>query len=238
MTPRPRPTFTLRLLGSPAVCSEDGVPIGGAVAQRHRLALLAVLAVAGPAGLRRDALIGLLWPERDDAAARNLLRVALHELRRTLGAAALPGTGDAVRLDPALVAPTCTRSRRRSTPATWNAPWRCTAGRSSTGSSSTTAEPFEQWTGRERERLARRYDRRARHVGAGGRGAARRAGGGPVVAAARGPGGPAIPRWRAKLVESLAAADDVAGALAHAGAHAAHLRAEYGIAPTRASPPA
>jgi predicted ATPase/DNA-binding SARP family transcriptional activator len=49
------------------------------------LALLAYLAVEADRPHRREALAGLLWPEQPEAAARNSLRQALHQLRRALG---------------------------------------------------------------------------------------------------------------------------------------------------------
>src|SRR5262245_7021734 len=42
--------------------SED---LTGAVTQRRRLALLALLAASGPAGMSRDKLLAYLWPESD-----------------------------------------------------------------------------------------------------------------------------------------------------------------------------
>lgn len=65
---------------------------------RHRLALLALLSRAHPAGISRDRLIGLLWPERDSAGARHLLRQAIHEIRQQLGPDAIGGVGDDVWL--------------------------------------------------------------------------------------------------------------------------------------------
>ena len=58
--------------------------MGGAATQRRTLALLAVLAVAGPAGLSRDKLIALLWPESDEERARHSLTQALYAARRAL----------------------------------------------------------------------------------------------------------------------------------------------------------
>jgi len=46
------------------------------------------LAVEGQGAQRRDTLLGLLWPDVRDSAARNSLRVALANLRQTLGDAA------------------------------------------------------------------------------------------------------------------------------------------------------
>lgn len=48
-------------------------------------ALLAYLAVEADRPHRRDALIGLLWPEESEAAARQNLRQALYSLRQAIG---------------------------------------------------------------------------------------------------------------------------------------------------------
>ncbi len=71
------------------------------VVQPKRMALLAYLAAADPRGLhRRDTLLALLWPELDADRGRAALSKALHHLRASLGAEAIPGHGDeAVGLD-------------------------------------------------------------------------------------------------------------------------------------------
>ena len=48
----------------------DGDHLAGAALQPRRLAVLAALAVAGPHGLSRDKLLGLLWPETSEARGR------------------------------------------------------------------------------------------------------------------------------------------------------------------------
>ena len=77
------PALTLALLGPPLITRADS----GAVAFRSRkhLALLAYLAVEQRHSHSRDTLLGLLWPEADEDAARSNLRVALADLRRLLG---------------------------------------------------------------------------------------------------------------------------------------------------------
>lgn len=56
------------------------------LAQHKCVALLAHLILAPPGCfLRRDALVALLWPERDDERARSSLRTALHRVRLALG---------------------------------------------------------------------------------------------------------------------------------------------------------
>lgn len=65
------------------------------MSQPKRLALLVYLASASPRGFHsRDTLLGLFWPEADDAAARNALRQALHYLRRSLGEDCLASRSD------------------------------------------------------------------------------------------------------------------------------------------------
>jgi DNA-binding SARP family transcriptional activator len=80
------------LFGGASIQS-GGVPVGGRAAHRHPLALLALLIVAGARPLSRDKLIALLWPERDGESARNLLKVAVHELRKELGDGFVRSTG-------------------------------------------------------------------------------------------------------------------------------------------------
>lgn len=90
----------LKLLGGAAI-EEDGVPLQGPVAQRHRLGLLALLAMAHPEWSSREKLIALLWPEKDGEAARNLLSQAVHAVRKTLDDKAIVSAGDELRLEPA-----------------------------------------------------------------------------------------------------------------------------------------
>jgi DNA-binding SARP family transcriptional activator len=61
---------TLRLLGGVSL-EAGGIPVTGRAGQRHRLAFLALIAAA-PAGLSRDRLVGLLWPEAETDRARHL----------------------------------------------------------------------------------------------------------------------------------------------------------------------
>src|ERR1044071_5561640 len=93
------PTHRLILLGG-AVIRSGGQPLGGPAAHRHRLALLARLA-ASPSPVSRDKLIAYLWPERDTESGRNLLKVAVHELRKLLGGDVIRSTGDQLSIDPA-----------------------------------------------------------------------------------------------------------------------------------------
>ena len=95
--------ITVQFLGGTSLRSGDG-PLGGPPAQRHRIALLAMIASAWPQPLSRDRAMALLWPERDLANSRRLLNLAVHVLRAALGDGAITSTGDGLLFNPALVA--------------------------------------------------------------------------------------------------------------------------------------
>ena len=90
------------LLGGASILV-DGRAVAGRAAQRHRLALLALLALACPRAVSRDRLLAYLWPERDTEPARNLLKQAVHALRKALGDRAILSTPDELALDAGVV---------------------------------------------------------------------------------------------------------------------------------------
>lgn len=67
--------------------------------QRHRLALLALLAVSGARGCSRDKLMAYLWPESPIDAARHGLQQLLYYLRRQAHPELFVGM-DPLRLNP------------------------------------------------------------------------------------------------------------------------------------------
>ena len=91
--------ITVQLLGSACLRSGDMV-LGGPPAQRHRIALLALIVDAWPQPLLRDRAVALLWPERDDAGGRRLLNLGIHVLRSALGEEAIVSRGDGLLLNP------------------------------------------------------------------------------------------------------------------------------------------
>ena len=85
----------LRLFGPLQLSASDGRDLRPLLAQPKRVAVLAYIA-ARPRGefVRRDTLLGLLWPDLDQAAARRSLRQALHLLRTHLGPDVFVSRGD------------------------------------------------------------------------------------------------------------------------------------------------
>ena len=95
-------TYSLRVLGRPLLEGEDG-PVLGRASQRHRLAILALLARSPERSLSRDKLLGYLWPENSPRRARHLLSTSVYVLRQELGESLLHTEGDDLRLDRELV---------------------------------------------------------------------------------------------------------------------------------------
>jgi hypothetical protein len=92
----------LRTLGGLALV-RDGAPCPRAGIQRRQLALLAVLAAAGPGGMARDRLAALLWSERDAERGRRLVDQALYAARRECGPHVIVATSTGVALDLAVL---------------------------------------------------------------------------------------------------------------------------------------
>lgn len=85
----------LRTLGLLDLRGPAGTDCDAVLRQPKRLALLAYLAVATPRRFhRRDALLGMFWPELDTAHARAALRRSLYFLRQALGDGVIESRGD------------------------------------------------------------------------------------------------------------------------------------------------
>jgi Tol biopolymer transport system component/DNA-binding SARP family transcriptional activator len=94
--------FRLRVLGGFVLEGPSGTG-GQALPRRRAEAALAVLAVCGDLGCARERLMGLLWPESDEAHSRHGLRDALAAIRQVLGPDAVVAGGDRLRLNSAVV---------------------------------------------------------------------------------------------------------------------------------------
>lgn len=92
----------IRALG-PLKVTVDGASAPADLLWRHNLALLLYLARAPAHRCTRDHAIGLLWPEKDQAAARQSLREAVRILRRHVGEGLLRTEADQLELAAAAV---------------------------------------------------------------------------------------------------------------------------------------
>jgi DNA-binding SARP family transcriptional activator len=76
----------------------DGAAAPAELLWKKNIALLLYLARAPKRRCTREQLIGLLWPEKDDAAARQSLREAIRMVRHYVGEDRLDTPGDVVQL--------------------------------------------------------------------------------------------------------------------------------------------
>ena len=87
-----------RLLGAPKIETANGPLVGRAV-QRHRIALVALLATARGNSRSRDQIIDMIWPGACADRGRRLLSDSLYRINRALGVDALTMRCDSVEVD-------------------------------------------------------------------------------------------------------------------------------------------
>ena len=206
----------------------DGQPIGGIGHRKVPLALLALLAGHGPQGIGRDRLLPFLWPDSDDARARNSLKQLVFGLRRELGDSVLVSAGPTLRLDPSVIGSDLADFEAAFAAADWGAVSELYGGPFLDGFYLPARAELENWIESERQRLRRIHAESLVHL-------ARRA------EAARDPV-EAVHWWRESatadpfsaesalgVMRALAAGGDRAGAMEHARAYEAVLAAELDL---------
>jgi len=222
-------SFSLKLLGGLTLADGTG-PLTGPAVQRHRLALLALLAASHPRPLSRDKLMAWLWPERDSEPARRLLNQAVHALRQALGADALRSAGEELQLDAGVVrcdVVAFEEALAGGEPARAAALY---AGPFLDGFFLSDAPEFERRVDRERDRLAAAYAKALEGLAE----AAEQEEDGAAAAdwwKARAAHDPYDSRVALRYMQALERAGNRAGALQHAALHQQRLREELEIEP-------
>jgi DNA-binding SARP family transcriptional activator/TolB-like protein len=219
----------LRLLGGPSLCG-NGSTLTGPATQRHRLALLALLACSRSRPQSRDKLVAWLWPERDVEHARNLLNQGVHALRRAIGEAGIISVQDELQLDPAAVACDVVAFEDAIAAGELERAIGLYTGPFLDGFHLPGASEFEHWADGERERLRRSYARSLESLA--------------EAAEKRREWSSAVERWRGlvseepynarvtlRLMRALDAAGDRAGALQQARVHTLLLQQEFDAGP-------
>jgi TolB-like protein/DNA-binding SARP family transcriptional activator/Tfp pilus assembly protein PilF len=180
--------------------------------------------------MSRDKLIATLWPETPAARARHSLSDALHVLRKVLGEQAIVAAGDELRLDPNILASDVAAFEAAVEGGDLERAVELYGGPFLDGFFVTGALEFDDWAAAERERLARAHggalERLAEEATA--RNDPRAAAGWWSRRSAQ---DPYDARIAVRLMETLAAAGDRAGAIQHAVTHAVLLRRELDAEP-------
>ena len=213
----------------PVGLSVDGAPAPPELLWRKHLALLVYLA-RSPRGRTREHLIGLLWPEKPEAAARHSLNEAIRVLRRYLGESSVDTTAGQVRLVSESVRLDVDRLEELAEAGEWEAAARLIAGEFLEGFAIAGASEFEDWLANERSAVRlRSVDVLAHHADELLRaGRASEA----IAIAARALGlDPGSGQAMRATMRSLVLAGDRAGALERYDAFAARLKQEIGTSP-------
>jgi DNA-binding SARP family transcriptional activator len=144
-----------RTLGSVAL-TVDGEPAPPELLWRKHLALLIYLARSPRLSRSRDHLIGLLWGDRPEAAARHSLSEALRVIRRHAGQEALDVSVGQIGLAPGAVALDVDQLEAHAAAEDWAAAGALVGGEFLEGFSVPDASPFEDWLTSERALWRRR----------------------------------------------------------------------------------
>jgi DNA-binding SARP family transcriptional activator len=214
-------------LGGLTLGLEDGL-VSGAITQRRRLALLALLAVARHRGLSRDKIMACLWPESSAAHARHALNQQLYLQRKLLSGRELFLGSKTLRLNPAAIQTDVGEFEDALDRGALEAAIGVSGGPFLDGFFLKGAPEFEQWVDAQRHRLARRLSDAFVALA--------------TAAAARGNQSGSAEWWRRAveadpldsqlaldLVQALVASGNPSGALRYAQQHLERLRNELGL---------
>jgi DNA-binding SARP family transcriptional activator len=221
--------LSLHLLGGASVQGPDG-PARGPLSQRHRLALLAVLAGSHPRAVGRDKLMALLWPERDAGNARLLLNQAVHVVRRSAAGDSIVTARDELRLDPAGLHCDVVAFDEAIAAGDAERAVGYYGGPFLDGFFLNESVEFERWVDRQRDRLATSFATAAETLAE----AAARAGDAHAEVRwwkARADQDPLHSRVACRVMEAMARAGNRAGAVQHGRAHQLLLARELDIEP-------
>jgi DNA-binding SARP family transcriptional activator/Tol biopolymer transport system component len=209
---------------------ENAATTGGLTAHRRPLAVLALLAAVGRRGISRDKIVALLWPESDSERGRNSLSQVISLLRRELSADDIVLGAAELRLNTAVIASDVIEFEERIGANDLEAAIGLYAGPFLDGVFLKNTPDFERWVDQERSRL--------HHLQADAleRLATRAATNGDHASAVRFRRQrvsltPSDSRAAFKLMESLVALGDPAGALEHYRVHQSLLRDDLSLEP-------
>jgi TolB-like protein/DNA-binding SARP family transcriptional activator len=223
------PLFSLKLFGGASIEGPSG-PLTGRAVQRHRLALLALLAVNRGTGMGRDKLIAYLWPEAGAEKGRRSLSDSIYRINQAIGEDVVSSAGDELRLNAQHLPSDVTEFEDATRHGEWERAAELYTGPFLDGLFLADAAEFERWVEVERDRLARQYARALESLA--------------EAAEAGGDRARAVHWWRTlaawdpynsrvalRLMQVLDAVGERAAALQHGQIHALLLQEEFGTEP-------
>jgi DNA-binding SARP family transcriptional activator/predicted ATPase len=208
----------------------DGTACAGAARRNKTLALLALLAASGKKGVRREKLIGYLWPDADTAHGRHLLKQACYALRQDLHSTDLLLGRAELRLNPDIVSSDIQAFHEAAEQGDRARMVALYAGPFLDGFYVDGAGEFERWADAERRHLAQRFCSALESLA--------------TEAVGRGEHGAAAEWWRQLaaveplssraaigVMTALAALGESAAAVRYGQGYEAFVREELGAAP-------
>jgi DNA-binding SARP family transcriptional activator len=221
--------YRLNLLGGVSIDGLEG-PVTGRAAQRHRLALLGVLAASLSPGVSRDKLVVYLWPEKSAARARHALADSIYRLNVALNGSAVLAVGDQLRINGTIISSDVGMFREAIAAGTWDDAVRVHRGPFMDGFFLHGALEFARWLELVRERLDAVYGLALESLAA-----QRSASGDSAGAAAAWRQRALLDRYDSRvalrLMEALVAAGNHAAAVRHAHFHTRLVQEELGTPP-------
>jgi DNA-binding SARP family transcriptional activator len=221
----------LELFGGASAWADDR-PLVGRAAQRHRMALLALLATTRRASRGRDSLAAVLWPDADTNRGRRLLSDSVYRINRALGGEAIVGAGDELHLNRLRIASDVAELEEAADARDWRMVVSRYRGAFLDGFFLAGSAEFDQWTTVERqgyEKVAARAMESLAREAAGERRLVDAVDWWQRLAGLV----PDDSRVTTELMRALEAAGNRAGAIRSARVHAELLRDAFGIEPDR-----
>jgi len=217
----------LRIFGGASLEGPAG-PLGGRAAQRHRLGLLALLALHPR--ITREKVIAYLWPSASEARGRRLLSDSIYRIHQGLNIEAVVATGEDLRLDATALTCDVVEFRTAVKAGDFERAVELYSGPFLDGFFLPDADEFERWSAGIRDELAAEHARALEALARAAEGA------GDATTAARWWGrraavDPLSSRVALCLMESLARAGERGAAIQHGRTHEQLLQEELGAAP-------
>jgi DNA-binding SARP family transcriptional activator len=143
-----------RVLG-PVEITVNGHPAPPQLTWRKHIAMLIYLGRSPRLRRSRDHLVGLLWPEKGETAARHSLNEAIRVIRRVAGDEALVSEAGQIRLAPSILALDVDRLTGLASAGDWAAAAELVTGEFLEDFSIPEASQFEDWLTAERQQWKR-----------------------------------------------------------------------------------